>query len=466
MYREIALTGGSEKHTSLQLSSQRTINLWPQIQPTGNEKSIYILESFYGLKAFSTNTGLNRGVFEHRGVGYHLTGTSLSRVETNGTHTNLGTIPGDSQATFDGINDSIIVVADGVAYQWNETTDTFNTGSDSNFETPQSVAVLNSQALYDGDEDRFVVSDVGAPLTLNALNFAEAEYKADNLERPYAFETIVYMFGSRTIEQWWNPGTGTPPFERIEGGLTNRGLGAVHSIADDGENIYFFGADDQAYSLVGSQETPLLPLSEVREISKFTTKTDAVGWTMLLDGQWFYVLKFKIADRTWIFPRGGQWFELSSGLLRGRYIGDGYMFVYDKHLIANESGDIFELDIDTFDENGSDIKRERTFSPFHSGLFGKPGYEIEITFLVLLGEKGTGLLTGQGSDPVIILQYAPDGETFGNEIWGKAGKLGTRPVILFEINDTLASWTFRLSSTDPVYSNWHAAAVEMELVDL
>ena len=84
MYREIALTGGSEKHTSLQLSAQRTVNLWPQIQPTGNEKSTYILESFYGLKPFSTNTGLNRGVFEHRGVGYHLTGTSLSRVETSG----------------------------------------------------------------------------------------------------------------------------------------------------------------------------------------------------------------------------------------------------------------------------------------------------------------------------------------------------------------------------------------------
>lgn len=463
MYRAVQLAGGTYRHADLTLNAQRTINFWPQVQDSKSAKASYIIESFPGLKAFSTGTGLDRGMFEHLGLLYKLSGTTLYSVDSAGVQTSLDTIPGDSRAVFDGFASSIVLAADGVAYTWDGST--LTTGTDADFETPQTVTVINNRAIYDGDDARFGVSDVGAALTINALNYGSAEYKPDTISRPYAFNGIVTMFCSSHFEQWWNnPNVESPPFSRIEGGSVNIGLGARNSLANDDSVIYLLGDDFQVYALNGSVPTPLLPKVIAREIKAFDTKSDAIGWTMNLDGQWFYVLKFPDADRTFIYPRGGEWFELSSGVLGGKYNGNSYAFCYGKHLIADEDGNILELDPETYDEDGDVIRRVRTLSPIHGGLFGLPGKEIEISSLKLNGKTGTGLLSGQGSDPVVMLQYSRDGENFGAEIWGRAGKLGTQTEIIFDIGETHEMWVFRIICTDPVYSNWHSAGIEMQVV--
>lgn len=471
MHVQVILAGGTHKHTDLSLSAQRTINYFPQRQEIGNEKSPYILESFYGLKPFASSSGLHRGIFAHLEIGYILLGTTLSSFDSSGNLTTLGTIPGDGRAVFDGIGTSIVIVADGVAYSWDGTT--FTTATDPDFETPSTVTVINSQALYDGDNGRFAVSDVGAPLTINALNYGTAESRADKLLRPFRNNTIVYMFGTKTIESWWNDGTGNPPFSRIEDGTIEVGLAAIHSIAVDDQLIYFLGDDHQVYVLSGTVPVPLLPLTIVREIRKFTTKSDAVGWTMQIDSQWFYVLKFPSADRTFIYPRPtksladrgvkGNWFELSSGVSGARYNGDGYVFVYGKHFVPDEDGDIAELDEETYTENGNVIKRTRVLAPIHAGLYKQPGKKLYIAYLRLLGATGKGVLTGQGSEPQIMLRYSQDGQNFSNEIRGDVGKLGTQTEIIFELGETFETWVFEISSTDPIYSNWHSASIEIEI---
>ena len=464
-YIPIQIAGGTYSHNDLSLSAQRTINFLPQIQDSSTEKSEYILESFYGLKTFCAGTGLNRGLFVHRNILYHLHGTTLSSIDSAGVRTTLdaGTIVGDGRAIFSGNGSLVVIVASSVAYTWNPDTTTLTTASDPDFETPNSVATINSQSIYDGDGGRFGVSDVGVPLTIDGLNYGTAEYKADNLQRVYAYITNALMMGEKSIEQWWNSGTGNPPFDRIEGSIINVGLGAIHSVADDDENVYFFADDNQVYVLRGTVVTPILPKVIVREIEGFTTKTDAVGWTMIIDGQWFYVLKFQTADRTFIYPRNGEWFELSSGLTGGRYNGDAYAYAYNKHLIADEDGDVFEMDLSTYTEDSAVIRRTRTLSPIHSGLFGQHGKEIEIKYLVLNGKTGTGTLTGQGSDPEIIMQYANDGENFDTELRAKVGKLGKKTVVYFDIGDSAENWIFRFITTDPVYNSWHSAAIEAEI---
>lgn len=464
-YIPIQVTGGTYRHKDLTLSAQSTVNFWAQVQDSATEKSEYILESFYGLKTFSAGTGLNRGLFVHRGILYHLHGTTLSSINSSGVRTtlNAGAIAGDGRAIFSGNGSLVVIVASSVAYTWNPATSTLTTATDSDFETPKSVATINSQSIYDGNGGRFVVSDVGAPLTIDGLNYATAEYNSDNLQRVYAYITNALMMGETSIEQWWNSGTGNPPFDRIEGSIINVGLGAIHSVDDDDENVYFFADDNQVYALNGTVVTPILPKVIVREIEGFATKTDAVGWTMMIDGQWFYVLKFQAANKTFIYPRQGEWFELSSGLDGGRYNGDAYAYSYNKHLIADEEGNVLELDIDTYTEDGSTIRRVRTLSPIHSGLFGQHGKDIEIKYLVLNGKTGTGTLTGQGSDPEIIMQYSHDGENFDTELRAKVGKLGKKTVVYFDIGDSAENWIFRFITTDPVYQSWHSAAIEAEI---
>lgn len=463
MYFPINIAGGTYRHKDLTLSAQETINFWPQRQKAGNEKATYTLESFYGLKAFaSSGLGINRGMKEYQGVLYKLNGTTLSSVSSSGVFTTLGTIPGTSRAVFDGVSGTLVIVADGVAYTWDGST--FTAATDIDFESPQTVTVLNLHAIYDGDNGRFGVAGVGTPLDIDALDYATAESKGDELLRPYAFGSVVYMFGSKVIEQWWNSGEGEPPFDKVQGGLVNIGLAAVHSVADDDQGIFFLADDDQVYYMVEGVTEPLLPDVLVRTIREMSIKSDAKGWVATLDGQTFYFLKFTDGDRTFIYPKGGEWFELSSGVDGGRYVGDDYAKCYGKHLIANEAGDIYELDGDTYTENGEVIRRVRTLSPIHSGLLGQSGKELEIGYFKLIGKAGTGLLTGQGSTPKVVLQYSPDGENFSTEIQGNVGKMGaTGTEIIFDVNEAYESWIFRIISTDPVYSSWHGAAIEAEL---
>lgn len=461
MYFPVAIAGGTYKHKDLSLTAQRTVNFWPQQQEAGNEKSPYILESFPGYRVFYDGMGLNRGGFFHEGVLYKLNGTTLYSINAGGGATSLGSIPGDQMAVFAGLGSTIIIVSGGVAYTWDGST--LTTGTDADFETPQTVTVLNNQAIYDGDDDRFAVSDVGQPLSINALNYGTAEYRGDDLLRPYAFGTTVYMFGTRTIEQWWNDASvSNPPFSPIEGGTIEVGLGAVHSVANTDQRIYFFGHNNQVYALQDSVVTPILPDVIVREIKGFSTTSDAKAWCMQYEGTWFYVISFPTGNRTFIYPEGGEWFELSSGTSGGKFNGEGYAFGYGKHLIFNNSGDILELDIDTYQEAGETIRRERVLSPIHSGLFGQHGRPMHISYFELVGKTGTG--NSSASDPEIIFQYSEDGENWSTEQRAHVGKLGVRTRVMFEINETRDNWIFRIISTDPVYSSWHSAAIEAEII--
>jgi hypothetical protein len=463
---EINIAGGTYEHRSRPLSAQATRNFWPQAQEDA-ATSQYILESFPGLKMFSAGAGADRGMFEHKGVPYKVTGTTLSSIDSAGTRTTLGTIPGGSRCVFDAIGDTIIIVSDGVAYTWNGSSVT--TASDEDFETPQTVTVLNAQAIYDGDGARFGVSDAGAPLTINGLNYATAEGVADNLIRPYAYNQVVHMMCEKHMEGWWNSGVGNPPFDRLEGGLHQIGLAARYSVAHNKNFMYFLGSDRNVYRLsAGAPETGFTPRPLVREFSQFDTVSDAIGWCMNYQGQEFYVLKFPIENRTFAYPEGGQWFELSSseydnGPMAGRYKGNSAAYCYGKHLIADEDGNVLELDEETYTDNDDTIRRVRDSAPLHGALLGAPGRSITLTRLRILMETGVG---EADTDPQIMVQFSTDGgRTFGTEIRGDVGEVGDfmTPVEWFGLNETGDSIIIRLVTSGAFYCSVHSAVAEVEI---
>lgn len=455
------LTGGTYKHKSLPLSAQKTINFWPQLQSNAGAKSSYVLESFPGLVLFSAGANRNRGMFTHKGVVYQVSGTQLFSVDSAGARTFLGDVPGTGRCIFDALVDSIIFVTEGLVYEWDQTS--LNIGTPADFETPRSVTVINNQAIYDGDESRFCVSDVGLPLTINGLNYGSAESKADEIVRPFAFNEVVRMFGTETIEGWWNSGSGNPPFDRLEGGILNIGLAAIESVAVNDRNLYFLGTDSQVYVISGGDAVPISPQPLTREIDQFSTPSDAIGWCMNYQGQEFYVLTFITDDRTFIYPEGGEWFQLSSGVVGGKYIGQGYALCYQKHLICDKDSNIYYLDDSTYSENGSVIQRTRDSAPIHGGLFGQPGKTIEMGSLVLIMETGTG--TVSDTDPMVMLSFSDDGgKTWSEQMFGDIGSMGEfQREVRWDGLGAFESRIIRIQTSDDVYYSIHSAAVEIEV---
>mgnify|MGYP001572094098 CR=1 FL=1 len=462
------LTGGDYQHKSRPLSKQVTRNFWPQVQPNAKEKSPYILQSFYGLKDFKVQAGgVDRGMLENQGVLYKISGTTLYSVASDGTHTSLGTVTGSGRCIMWAMGAQIIITNGTTkGYTWDGVS-TFAANVSVNIGLPAGVAVLNNQALYDaGSGQGFDVSDVGTPDTVNGLNNASAESASDALRRIYAFADTAYMGGDKTFELWWDSGQGNPPFDRIQGALIQMGLEAIHSMANDTENLFFFGIDKQVHTLTAgasSVDSVVSTPAMAKEFQDYTTTTDAIGWCMELEGQWFYVLTFPTEDTSWILPKGGEWFEVGSSL-DGRWRANSYAFAFGKHLVADySSANIYELDAETYTDAGETIVRTRDSASIHGGLFKRDGKEFELTSLELILETGIGLVSGQGSDPVIMVSVSNDGgKTFGTERMLRCGMLGEQVTVRTGSFGRFKECVIRLRVSDPIFWSIHSAVANIE----
>jgi hypothetical protein len=466
----VNITGGTTKYKSRHLSAQTTRNFWPRKIDDQLAKSPYILESFWGLKSWSSTAGnADRGMLEHKGVLYQVSGSSLYSFDSAGTASAaLGTVSGTGRCYMFGMLDKVVIVTNNTVYTWDEGTDTFTEQSDGDFETPQTGAHLNNKAIYDGDGGRFGVSDVGDPLSIGGLEYATAESNADDLVAVYTFQQRAYMMGEKTIEPWWDSGIGSPPLNRVEGGIIQVGLDAKYSVSNDDDFMYWLADDKQVYALSGGQAQVISDQALTREITGYTTTNDAIGWTMNLEGSWLYVLTFPSAQMTWVYPRGGEWFEWSYGDAGKRSLSNSYAFAYGKHIVGDyASGNLYELDPETYTDNGTTILRTRETAPLHGALLtpDAAGKRLTMNRMEIMLETGVGLITGQGSDPEIMVSFSDDGgNTFGTERRMHIGKLSDKmwKAELF-ICGSFYSRIVRIKTSDPVYYSIHSAAVDLEI---
>ncbi|MDP3939172.1 MAG: hypothetical protein Q8R92_13690 [Deltaproteobacteria bacterium] len=458
----INLTGGTYKHPSLPLSAQVTRNFWPQQIDNQSARSPYILESWPGLTLFGAGSGADGGQFEHNGILYHVCGTTLYTVAADGAHTSRGSILGSGPCIFDGIGQDVVIVRGGVAKVWDGTT----LSTVSGVETPNSATHINNQMLYDGDEGRFCSSNVGDAATINALNYATAESSADDLLRVFSFNEQALLLGSKTIERWWNSGVGNPPFDRVQGGTIEIGLKAIYSVASNKDSVYLLGTDFRIYRMSEGGALAITDRAMSREFSDFSDASDAIGWCFTKDDQYFYQITFPTADKSFVYPEGGQWFEVSSGMSGCRSVANSYAYAFGKHLIGDyRNGNLYALDDDAFTENGETIRRVRDTGPLHGGLVRAPGKTLEMSRFELIMETGVGLVSGQGSDPVVMLSFSDDGgRTFCTETWGTVGQLGAYlwKVEWFALGSFM-SRIIRIAITDPVKCSIHSAAADVDI---
>lgn len=466
----INITGGDYQHKSRTLTKQVTRNFWPQQQASKKARSPYVLQSFYGLKLFASHMGsIDRGMLENQGNLYKVTDTTLYQVTPTGTHNMLGVVPGSSRCILSALNSTVVIAnGSGNIYIWDGTT--FSQNESPNLFTPRSVAVVNSQAIYDqGSGQGFSVSDVGIPDSISGLNNAAKETYSDALVRPYAFRESLFLMGAETIEPWWDSGQGNPPFDKIQGAVIKMGLGAVNSVAENPDFVFFLGSDKQFHTLTAGSsavDTVISTPAMAKQIQDYIITDDCIGWAMELEGMWFYVATFPSQNVTWCFPVGGEWFEWGSSAA-GRIRGNSYANVFGKKLVAEyNSGDIYELDAETYTDADQPIIRTRDTALIHSGVFGQDNKEFEINSLQFVLETGVGLLSGQGSNPSLMFSVSRDGgKSFGTQRFIKVGRLGQR--VLVEAKNLgrfrPEGCVIRLSVSDPIYWCVYSANIDVEI---
>jgi hypothetical protein len=456
----VQLVGQSYERRSKALSVQKTSNLIPSRELTGGGESS--LMSWYGTKAFASIAGVNRGMTKHDGVLYKVNGSTLYSVDSSGTETSLGTISGSNRCIFASDGTNLIITTGGDGYQLTGTTLTQITDTD--FQNGNSCTYLSTYIWFDGNGGKFQLADSGDPDSIQPNNFATAESSPDDTIRVFAFKDDGYVFGTNTVEPYYFSGSGNPPVAKIRKGTMNIGLGAVHSVAASEQFCYFLGDDRRVYRFSALQPQNITSLGVSNQLDDIATLSDAIGFIVRIDGQVFYILNCPSGDKTFAFNEDSSaWFNLSRGASEQRYLAEDYVEIYGKKLVS-WGGDIVELDQDTYTDSGTTRIQERVFGPILPSDLGIGGSRAIMRRLIFDAQSGTGLITGQGSDPQILVSASVDGgESWSVEQDVLLGRMGENGIELaFDYTQSFRTLFIRIRMSDPVFLSLFGATLEVK----
>jgi len=463
----INITGPSYQSRSRPLSSQQTVHFYQQFNEGGKDK--YVLLPFPGLKELGASiTEIDRGLTSMNEIAYQVKGTTLYSITKFGVYTAVGAIPGTSRCIFanDGINLFIVSSSDKKIYQYNSTS--ILEVTDPNVVGSKSVSFFNNQFIYTGDKFS-TVSDVGNGAVANGLNIIGAESQPDGLVRDYWFDQVIWRFGVRTTEGWYNLGEGSPPIARLDGQIFNVGLGAIHSVANTDEAMYWLADDHSIYQSSGGSKKRISTDAISNTISEMSVIDDAIGYTITFEGQSFYCLIFPTGNKTFVVNESlgeNGWFELSTGIHGDKYQGTSLVNAYGKNIVADiNNGKVYTLDFNTFTNNGEPLKRRRTTSSINGDLLGKKGARVQMSRVEFIMETGVGVIDGQGDKPQIMIEASFDGgRTWNTGTWANVGRLGEFVLkVEWYGMSTFYDCILRLSTTDPVPYSIYSAAIDLRL---
>lgn len=444
------IAGTIGEHKSVQYSKELSRNLYIDQSESAGRQGVH---DFPGLNRLASGAGPNQGCHVMGTTLYAVNNGKLYRAASTGALSVIGSVAGSGRFIFadDGTNlyivSSVINKFDGSS---------LSVVSQSVASNPHSIAYLNKQFIIGSDSGLFAVSDVGDGDTYNALNYAEAETQPDSLIRVYVFNQLLYLFGSKTVEQWYNTGQGTPPFARRDTSLVNVGLAGKHAVANTDQFLYWLGDDLKVYQCVGASARSISTTGIAHIIEGFTEPTDCIASSFVHEGQDFVLFKFPTDGAALVYSETfGYWFELSAGTDNDRqsWYADSVIRCYGKNMAFDyRNGNVYELDADTYTDNGDPRLRYRVLPPFTAKL-GRMSGQITVTRVRLNMEVGEGAVSGQGSTPYLMAEFSPDGgKTWGAQTFTSIGALGEYRKAV-DIYDFCTGYEVRLriGFTDPCH---------------
>ena len=421
---ELQFAGGAYETFSKNLNAQECVNFFAHIDQEGGVSKLS-LRGTPGLKEWC-DTGHYaeaRGAIAFNSCAYVVVGNTVYQV-TDGAlstactpvlETNSGTV---SMAT----NGPQLMIVDGVSgYIVTGTTVTKIT--DEGFvHYPQTVTSQDTYFLVTYENSDYVaISDPTDGTSWDSTQEFTAQGSPDNILSVISDHRDVFALGEETVEVYYNSGD-DPPFTRRPGSTQEIGIGAKHSVAQVDNTLFFLTNKYQVVRYEGNNPVAKSTRSIDYQIAQYETKSDAIGMGITIEGNAFYVLTFPSANQTWSYnAASGFWQKLTSYPNEERWRGNCYVYFDGKHIVGDyENGKLYELDFDTFTDNSELIRRIRTAAAVKSDGKNTFHHQLEIFF-----EAGKGLITGQGSDPMAMLQYSDDGgHTWSSELWRSAGKIG------------------------------------------
>lgn len=427
--RRIPLTMASYTAPSLIASAQRCVNLYPEANPPDSPAPF----TFYGTPGrvlWSTVPGYGgmRAMYEtSNGVLFVVRGASLLRYSAGSwlPVAMLATTTGPVYAADNGV---VAVFVDGTMNAPTVNLSTFVTSamSGAGWYGASFVDFLDGFFIFNkpGSQQFYITSAYG--VEIDALDFASSESQPDLLVRSYRDHAEEWLFGTKSTEVFANGG-GTFPFDRIGGSVMEVGCAAPHSVAKLDNSIVWVSSSDSGDGMVmraqGYSPVPISTRALENEFRTYATISDAQAYSYQQAGHWFYVLTFPTAGKTWAFDASTQqWGERAyrtQANVMTRVRDNCHVFFGRRHLVGDwENGKIYELDLDTYTDNGDEIRRIKSFQHMTAD-----GVRQFFKRLVLDMECGVG--SSLDAAPVVNMRWSDDaGKTWSAYLTASLGGVG------------------------------------------
>jgi len=472
---QIPLGTTSYQSPSVPFSAQRCVNMYA-VAARDTALNTDALFGTPGAVALGAGVGTlatdkGRGAAVMGGILYSVQGQVLYEIDEDGVATNRGTITGTARVSM-AHNGLVlcIVVPGGDAYVYTAATMTLAQITDANFQTADTVAYSDGYYIFsESDGTNWFVSALNDPTSYNALDFGSAELNPDLITAVFANYDEVIVFGEETTEHFQNIGGADFPYQRIQGASYEKGCTAKYTPVQWEGGFYFVGAGKNEKSSIyrgGSSAEPEKISTDAidAKIQEFTASeiSEAFSFTYSLRGYSFVGFTFRsltTTDRTFIYnvtysALKGQhtWFEQQTGVDESGWRVNSINQVYNMLVVTdNNDGRIGYLGEDTYSEYTDVLLREKITGPITDE---NPLYFSKIELTV---DGGHGLITGQGSDPKIMMDYSNDGaRTWSSELWRTIGKIGKYRIgaIWRRLGRAEDGRVFRFRQTDPVKAVW------------
>jgi hypothetical protein len=438
----IQLGGESYQARSGGVSSQRCVNLYLEQNPS-TQKGPVTLYGTPGLKRWGTfGSGPIRGMCALGPKCYIVSGSTLYAAGWNGDAVEVGSIAGSGPVRMVANATHVAIATQNELYAAN---------LDGVISLPESG--MSSVAYQDGyviftqaGTEKFWLSGLDDLTTIDALDFSSADAFADALVGCVSNHRELWLFGERSTEGWYNSGNATFPFERAQGAFLEIGCKAAGSIAKAQRSVLWLGHDLYVYAAQGYQAQKISTHGIDRLISEVSDPTAAEAFVYDQDGHTFYELSFPLLTIVYDLSTG-LWHERKSEGMSRHRVGC-YSAVFGKRLVGDiEDGRVYELDLDTYDDDGDTITRSVSTPTLFAAT-----RKVTLARLSLDMDAGVGLTAGQGSDPRAMLDWSDDGGvTWGPRIEAAIGPLGARKYeVIWGRLGSFRQRTLRVSISDPI----------------
>ena len=409
--------------SSVQFAAQRCVNLFPEVGPPGAKVPIALLGT-PGLTTYAIiGDGPIRGMIAMAGFLFVISGNRLIRLAINGDELDLGFIQGRGLVKLAQNGDQVMIVSGpGENDSYIATTTTLTQITDIDFLGASDVDFIDGYFVVSRpDTNEFYISALYDGLTWDPLDFARAEGQPDNIVGVVVDHREIWLMGEETIEVWFNSGDADFPFERASGTFIQRGLASRDSIAQIDNTLFWVGNDGIVYRANGYSPQRVSTHAIEEKIVETIGTSDLISFGYSQKGHAQYVLK-KPNKFTFVYDVAtGLWHERCS-CQRADYKVSTFEQTFDRLLTGDDTtGNIYFFDLDKAGREDDGIVVSTMAAP---PLFANEE-RASLNALVVDFERGVGLTTGQGSDPVVMLRYSDDaGLTWSNEKWRSLGKIG------------------------------------------